>query len=94
MVPGISDPASPNEPKAHLMIAYLKEMYMDNTTLLQVGARQGVENSTMKKDDNPKVLFERLTLTQFNYHGNTQANITDDDLVTQAVLYLQCTIQQ
>jgi hypothetical protein len=31
------------------------------------------------------VLFERLASVQFKYHGNAQANITEDDLVAQAV---------
>jgi hypothetical protein len=31
------------------------------------------------------VLFERLTAVQFKYHGNAQANATEDDLVAQAV---------
>jgi hypothetical protein len=39
----------------------------------------------MKKDENPKDLFEKLTAVQFKYQWNAQANITDDDLVAQAV---------
>jgi LmbE family N-acetylglucosaminyl deacetylase len=39
----------------------------------------------MKKDDNPKVLFERLIAVQYKYAGNAQAQISDDEMVTQAV---------
>jgi hypothetical protein len=67
------------------MMAYLKETYVEATTLSRVGARRNLENCTLKKDENPKVLFERLTVVQFKYHGNAQANITKDDLVAQAV---------
>jgi hypothetical protein len=85
MSAGLSYPAWPNEPKAHLMMAYLQENYVEATTLSRVGARQDLENCTLKKDENPKVLFERLTAVQFKYHGNAQANVTEDDLVAQAV---------
>jgi hypothetical protein len=36
---GISDPDWPNEPKAHLMMACLKETYVEAMTLSRVGAR-------------------------------------------------------
>jgi hypothetical protein len=39
----------------------------------------------MTKDENPKVLFEILMAVQFKHHGNTQASVTKDDLVAQAV---------
>jgi hypothetical protein len=39
----------------------------------------------MKKDDNPKVLFERLIAVQYKYAGNAQACISEDEMVTQAV---------
>jgi hypothetical protein len=39
----------------------------------------------LKQDENPKVLFERLTAVQFKYHNNAQANVTEDDLVAQEV---------
>jgi hypothetical protein len=79
MAAGIADPAWPNQPEAHLMVAYSKETYVDNTTLSQ----RDLENCTIEKD--PKVLFERLTAVQFKYQGNAQANVTKDDLVAQAV---------
>jgi hypothetical protein len=60
------------------MMAYLKETYMETMTLSRVGARHNL-------DEIPNVLFERLTVVQFKYHGNAQANITKDDLVAQAV---------
>jgi hypothetical protein len=37
------------------------------------------------RTQSPKGLFEKLIAGQFKYHGNTQANVTDDDLVAQAV---------
>jgi hypothetical protein len=50
----------------------------------------------MKKDENPKVLLEKMTAVLFKYQGNAQANITEDDLVAQAVqaLYLPFITQQ
>jgi hypothetical protein len=39
----------------------------------------------MKKDENPKVLFEQLMAINFKYHGYAQVNIIEDDLVVQAV---------
>jgi hypothetical protein len=39
----------------------------------------------MKKDDNPKALFEQLIAVQYKYAGNAQARISEDELVTQAV---------
>jgi hypothetical protein len=53
--------------------------------LLQVGAKRDLENCTMKKDDNPKALFEQLIAIQYKYAGNAQAQISEDELVTQAV---------
>jgi hypothetical protein len=85
MLAGLSDPNWPNEPKAHLMMAYLREKYVKAKTLSRVGARHNLENCTLKKDENPKVLFERLTTVQSKYHGNAQANVTEDDLVAQTV---------
>jgi hypothetical protein len=55
MAAGISDPDWPNEPKAHLMMAYLKETNVEATTLSRLGARCDLENCTLKKDENPKV---------------------------------------
>jgi gag-polypeptide of LTR copia-type len=75
----------PNRAKAHLMIAYLKETYEDTSTLSRVGAKRDLESCVMKKDENPKILFEKLVAVQFKYAGNLQANITEDDLVTQAI---------
>jgi hypothetical protein len=66
MAAGISDPDWPNEPKAHLMMAYLKETNVEATTLLRVGARQELENCMLKKDENPKDRFERLTAVSLN----------------------------
>jgi hypothetical protein len=51
MSAGISDPDWPNEPKAHLMMAYLKETYVEATTLSRVGARRDLENCTLKKNE-------------------------------------------
>jgi hypothetical protein len=53
--------------------------------LSRVGARRNLENCILKKDENPKGLFEKLTAVQSKYHGNAQANVTEDDLVAQAV---------
>jgi hypothetical protein len=39
----------------------------------------------MKKDENPTLLFEPLMAVQFKYQGDVQANVTEDDLVSQAV---------
>jgi hypothetical protein len=85
MLAGLSDVNWPNEPKAHLMMAYLRENFVELTALSRVGARRDLENCTLKKDENPNGLFEKLTAVQFKYHGNAQANVTDDDLVAQAV---------
>jgi gag-polypeptide of LTR copia-type len=81
MAAGTADAAWLNQPKAHLMMAYLRETYENNTTLSRVAAKRDLEKCTMKKDEDPKVLFEKLTAVQFN----VRANITEDDLVTQAV---------
>jgi gag-polypeptide of LTR copia-type len=85
MAAGTADAAWPNQPKAHLMMAYLRETYKNNTTLSRVAAKRDLEKCTMKKDEDPKVLFKKLTAVQFKYQGNVRANITKDDLVTQAV---------
>jgi hypothetical protein len=50
LAPGIADPAWPNQPKAHLMVTYLRETYKNNRDL---------EKCSMKKDENPKVLLRR-----------------------------------
>jgi gag-polypeptide of LTR copia-type len=85
MAAGTAEADWPNQPKAHLMMAYLRETYKNNTTLSRVAAKRDLEKCTMKKDEDPKVLFDRLTAVQFKYQGNVRANITEDDLVTQAV---------
>jgi hypothetical protein len=45
----------------------------------------GLEACVMKKDENPKVLFDRLIAVQFKYAGNRRSEISDDDVVTQAI---------
>jgi len=70
MAAGLADPDWPNVAKAHLMIAYLKETFEDTSTLSKVGAKRDLENCTMKRDDNPKTLFEKLVTVQFKYLGN------------------------
>jgi hypothetical protein len=82
---GEGDPAWPNQAKAHLMIAYLKGTFEDTTTLSRVGAKRDLENCKMSKDENPKVLFEKLVAVKFKYAGNRQANITESDIVAQAI---------
>jgi Zinc knuckle len=82
---GEGDPAWPDQAKAHLMIAYLKGTFEDTTTLSRVGAKRDLENCKMSKDENPKVLFEKLVAVKFKYAGNRQANITESDIVTQAI---------
>jgi malonyl CoA-acyl carrier protein transacylase len=77
------DPGWPNRPKAHLMMAYLKEVFADATALSKVGARRDLEACVMKKDE--KMLFDQLIAVQFKYAGNHRAEISDDDVVTQAI---------
>jgi hypothetical protein len=63
------DPAWPNCPTAHLMVAYLKEAF-DDATALSWG-KQDLEACVMKKDENPKVcLAGCLLCMQFagNHH--------------------------
>ena len=85
MAAGKSDPKSPSRAKAHLMVAYLKETFEDQSTLSRVGAKRDLERCVMKKDDNPKGLFEKLVAVQFKYAGNKQARISEEDIVTQAI---------
>jgi hypothetical protein len=82
---GKSDLQWPNKPKAHLMMGCLKENFKDTSTLSKIGAKHDLESCVMKKDENPKNLFEQLELVQFKYAGNAQAQISKGDLVTQAV---------
>jgi hypothetical protein len=63
----------------------LKDLIKATMTLSKVGAKRELENCTMKKDDNPKALFEQLIAVQYKYAGNAQAQISKDELVTQAV---------
>jgi hypothetical protein len=79
MAAGLSSIDWPTKPKAHLMVAHLKDLFKATMTLSKVGAKRDLENCTMKKDDNP-ALFE-----QYKYAWNTQARISKDELVTQAV---------
>jgi hypothetical protein len=44
-----------------------------------------VRPGELHDEDNPKVLFERLIAVQYKYAGNAQAQISDDEMVTQAV---------
>jgi hypothetical protein len=60
-------------------------LYADFSRAHQQGAKRDLENCTMKKDDNPKALFEQLIAVQYKYAGNAQARISEDELVTQAV---------
>jgi Zinc knuckle len=79
------DPGWPNRPKAHLMMTYMKGAFADATVLSKVEARRDLEACAMKKDENPKVLFDQLIAAQFKYAGNRRAEISDDDVVTQAI---------
>jgi hypothetical protein len=85
MAAGLADVNWRNQPMAHLMVAYLKDSFKATMTMSRVGAKRDLENCTMKKDDNPKALFERLTAIQFKYAGNPQTRISEDELVAQAV---------
>jgi hypothetical protein len=76
MAAGLSTVNWPNQPKAHLMVAYLKESFEVTITLSRVGAKRDLENCIMKKDDNPKALFEQLIAIQYKYAGNVQARIS------------------
>jgi hypothetical protein len=48
------DPGWLNRPKAHLMMAYLKEVFADATALSKVGVRHDLEACVMKKDEIPR----------------------------------------
>lgn len=85
MAAGLADPTWPNVAKAHLMIAYLKDTFENTSTLSKVGAKWDLKNCTMKWDENPKNLFQKLVTVQFKYQGNAQVRISNDELVTQAV---------
>jgi hypothetical protein len=78
MAAGLSSVDWPNQPKAHLMVAYLKESFEATMTLSRVGAKRDLENCTMKKDENPKALFKQLIAVQYKYTGNMQAQISED----------------
>jgi hypothetical protein len=82
---GESDPNWPDQAKAHLMIAYLKNNFEDRSALSRVGAKRDLESCKMGKEDNPKVLFDKLVAVKFKHVGNWQANITEDDLFAQAI---------
>jgi hypothetical protein len=85
MAAGLTDANWRNQPKVHLMVVYLKDSFEATMTMSRVRAKRDLENCTMKKDDNPKALFERLTAVQFKYAGNPQTQISEDELVAQAV---------
>jgi gag-polypeptide of LTR copia-type len=94
---GKADKHWPNKPKAHLMVQYLKETFQDTSTLSKIRAKCDLEACVMKKEDNPKNLFEQLESVQFKYAGNAQARISEGDLVTQAVqalpsMYNSCVV--
>jgi hypothetical protein len=61
---GKADPNWPTCPKAHLMIAYLKDTYAATTILSKVGAKRDLESCIMHKDEHPKILFEQLKRVQ------------------------------
>jgi gag-polypeptide of LTR copia-type len=88
MAAGKGDPDWPTQAKAHLMIAYLKSSFEDTSTLSRVGAKRDLENCKMNKEDNPKGLFTKLVAVKYKYSGNRQANITESDIVTQAIQVL------
>jgi hypothetical protein len=85
MVAGLATTEWLTQPKADLMVAYLKESYEAPMTLLKVGAKRDLESCVMKTDDHPKGLFEQLIAVQFKYAGNALARISEDEFVTQAV---------
>jgi hypothetical protein len=69
MAGGLTDADWPNQPKPHLMVAYLKESFEANMTLSKVGAKRDLESCVMKKDDSPKVLSKNLIAIQDKYAG-------------------------
>jgi hypothetical protein len=83
-----SDPKWPNQAKAHLMMAYLKETYVDTSTLSRIGAKRDLDACVMRKDENPKILFNKLVAVQYKYSGLQQAKVSEDDLVAQAIQVL------
>jgi hypothetical protein len=85
MAAGESDPNWPDQAKAHLMIAYLKGNFEDTSALPRVAAKRDLENCKMGKEENPKVLFDKLVAVKFKHVGNRQANITEDDLFAQVI---------
>jgi hypothetical protein len=76
----------PKKPKAHLMIAHLQKSYQEQTACMaKVGAKRDLEKCVMKKEENPKFLFERLVNVQFKYQGHPTAGISEDEAVAQAI---------
>jgi hypothetical protein len=71
MAAGISDPNWPNEPKAHLMMAYLKENYVEATTLLRVGARR--LKYDVEDDDRRQKRSVKKRITSFNQKIRSRA---------------------
>jgi hypothetical protein len=66
---GESDPNWPDQAKAHLMIAYLKNNFEDTSALSRVAAKRDLENCKMGKEENPKVLFDKLVAVKFKHVG-------------------------
>jgi hypothetical protein len=79
------DPKWPNQAKAHLMMAYLKETYVDTSTLLRIRVKRDLDACVMRKDENPKILSDKLVAVQYKYSGLQQAKVSEDDQVAQAI---------
>jgi hypothetical protein len=65
---------------AYLVVAALKAKYMPDDVITKVELRQMLAKVTMKKDDEPSILFEQLSAIEnrFNKPGE---QIPDDDLI-------------
>jgi hypothetical protein len=66
------------------MMAYLKDTYVDTSTLSGIRAKRDLD-ACVRKVDNPKILFDKLVAVQYNYSGLQQAKVSEDNLVAQAI---------
>jgi hypothetical protein len=47
------------------MMDYLKETYVDTSTLSRIGVKRDLDACAMRKEENPKILFDKLVAVQY-----------------------------
>jgi len=71
--------------KASLLVAHLEETYHASSALASVSAANDIAKVSMKKGEDPAVLFKQFDAIEVKYEGVTSANISEELFVARII---------